>query len=70
MNTLSTNNWEEANQRYLLAALSPVRNALERYVTRLRGDAETEHSQGNPQQELDEAASAMPAPAAQRIRKP
>jgi hypothetical protein len=61
VNTMSTNNWEEANQRYLLAALSPVRNALERFIARIRGDLEAEKQQGNPQQELDEALSAMPA---------
>ncbi len=64
MNTVSTNNWEEANQRYLLAAFSPVRNALQRYIARMRGDLEAEKQQGNPQQELDEAMSVMPAPPA------
>jgi len=64
VNTTSTDNWIEANQRYLLAALGPVRNALERYIARMRGDLETEKQQGNLQQELDEAISAMPAPAA------
>ena len=61
---MSTNNWEEANQRYLLAALAPVRNALELYIARLRGDVEAEKQQANPEQELDEALSAMPAPPA------
>ncbi len=38
MNTIVANNWEVANQRYLSAALSLVRNALEQHIARVRGD--------------------------------
>ncbi len=61
---MSTNDWEEANQRYLAAALSHVRNALEQYIARIRGVTGAEKQQDNVQQALDEAMSAMPAPAA------
>lgn len=50
------NNWVEANQRYLLAALSLVRDALERSIS----DLETVKQQGNSAQELDEAMATMP----------
>ncbi|HLX58395.1 MAG TPA: ATP-binding protein, partial [Ktedonobacteraceae bacterium] len=64
MNTTPTNNWDETNQRYLSAALSLVRNSLEQYVARIRGEPVEEKRQDTLQQALDEAASAMPAPAA------
>ncbi len=65
MNAIATNNWDEANQRYLAAALATVRNALERHIARLRGAAEVEvEEQQTLQQSLDESASAMPAPSA------
>jgi hypothetical protein len=60
----STDNWIVANQRYLLAALSPVRHALRRYIARLGGDTETKILRGDSQQEPDEALLAMPAPPA------
>ncbi len=61
---MSTDNWIEANQRYLLAALSPVRHALNRYVAHLQNDVDIEKQQDMAQQILDEALSAMPAPPA------
>jgi hypothetical protein len=67
MNAIETNNWEVANQCYLSAALSLVRNALEQHIARVRGDLdnlEVQNQQKNLQQALDEAISAMPAPAA------
>ncbi len=64
MNTISNDNWIEANQSYLLAALSPVRNALKHFVASLQRDAETEKPQDTSQEALDEALSAMPAPPA------
>ncbi len=38
MNATVTNTWYEANQRYLSAALSLVRNALEQHIARMRDD--------------------------------
>jgi hypothetical protein len=49
--------WHEANQKYLLAALAVVREAVERH----RG---LEASQSGAWAQLDAAARAMPAPAA------
>ncbi len=67
MNTRATNNWDVANQQYLSAALSFVRNALEQHIARMQGDmstVEVQNQQRDLQQTLDEAVSAMPAPAA------
>ncbi|MGZ3616701.1 MAG: hypothetical protein ACXVCM_15935 [Ktedonobacteraceae bacterium] len=61
---MSNDNWIEANQRYLQAALVPVRNALKLFIARLQSDAETEKQQETSQELLDEALSAMPAPPA------
>jgi len=64
MNADDANNWAEANQRYLMARLAVVREALRRHVAR------TQDAPAPPQPELDveknlrEATEAMPAPAA------
>ncbi len=65
MNAIATNNWDNANQRYLSSALAIVRSALESYASPLRGTSEVEDQQV-PQlhQALHEAASAMSVPAA------
>ncbi|HEY9435179.1 MAG TPA: ATP-binding protein [Blastocatellia bacterium] len=62
MNTDDVDNWAEANQRYLMARVAVVREALRRHVARAQDDP--------PQPEIDVeknlrgAAEAMPAPAA------
>lgn len=61
MNAVKTNNWDEANQQYLSAALSRVRNALEQHIARMRDD---HGDQEEKQQALEERIPAMPAPAA------
>jgi hypothetical protein len=60
----TTQDWQEANQRYLSAALAVLRQSLER---RLAGDeAETAppEAERSARQALCDAAAAMPAPAA------
>ena len=61
-----TNDWREANQRYLMAALGVVRDALERRIARPHKKQETEPvPEGRGvNQALKEAASAMPSPPA------
>lgn len=68
MSERATNNWNEANQRYLMAALGVVREALERHLSRSQPELES-HASDAPQestaeQALKEAAAALPSPAA------
>lgn len=42
----SSNNWQDANQQYLSAALSIVRQALERQASAMRGEGRGEEEQG------------------------
>jgi len=63
MTDTSITNWQEANQRYLVAALAMVRAALERHVARTQGAPEPEE-RDEPTRALREAADAMPAPPA------
>ncbi len=60
MTTAATDNWYEANHRYLVAALGVVREALE------RGGAAAPEA-GAARRALDEAAAALPAPAALEV---
>ncbi|BAY07545.1 ATP-binding protein [Calothrix sp. NIES-2098] len=65
MNTQTIiNNWHDANQRYLSAALAVVRGALERYTTTSPQPNELENQENARQQALKEAAAAMPTPSA------
>ncbi|HEV2914386.1 MAG TPA: ATP-binding protein [Pyrinomonadaceae bacterium] len=70
MSEHAPNNWNEANQRYLMAALSVVREALERHIARSKNGRELEprtaptQVESAAQRALKEAAAAMPAPAA------
>lgn len=67
MSQTVTENWASANQRYLMAALAVVREALERHVERAGGSeaAASEPSQTKQTlQTLQTAADAMPAPPA------
>lgn len=64
------NNWSEANQRYLMAALGVVRATLEDHTLRLQKNNETPQQEDRKseasaaQQELTEARAAMPSPPA------
>jgi hypothetical protein len=67
--TPKTDNWHDANQRYLSAALAVARGALERHLARLQGtsvakEAATGKTGCPAQQAMDEATAAMPAPSA------
>jgi hypothetical protein len=61
-------NWSEANQRYLMAALAVVREALELHTVRSNQNEPAPQQLGQnreptvAQQALNEAASAMPSP--------
>jgi hypothetical protein len=63
---MATNSWTDANQRYLMAALGVVREALECHIARSRDDRKTGQAQDGrgAHQALKEAASAMPSPSA------
>ncbi len=63
MNDKATVHWNEANQRYLMAAFAAVRDVLERHA-RSRDASEAEQQACALQQELRAAAQAMPAPPA------
>ena len=70
MNMLATNNWIEANQSYLTAALAVVHATMECYIaaraegssTNLSHKQEVEEQRSAAQRALREAASAMPKP--------
>lgn len=65
-----TNNWNEANQRYLMAALGVVRQALEQHILRseksdlIADQATREIKARDVEQEMREAEEAMPSPSA------
>jgi ATP-dependent 26S proteasome regulatory subunit len=56
--------WDDANQRYLLAALALVRHALKEQSARLRSQEKSGESHEQLQKEVDEATASLPAPAA------
>lgn len=65
-----TNNWHEANQRYLMAALAVVREILEQHISGSQEQSGAEQpvaaaqQTGASQQALKEAREAMPSPPA------
>ncbi|MBD2530488.1 ATP-binding protein [Nostoc flagelliforme FACHB-838] len=64
MNATTINrNWDDANYRYLSAALAVVRDILENYAAKVQNQPQ-EKDQENLLQALEEAAAAMPAPSA------
>ena len=68
MNKAATNNWHEANQQYLMAAVGVVRKELEQYKSQA-GDHATENKKTRAgfslsQKELKQAAQNLPVPAA------
>jgi SpoVK/Ycf46/Vps4 family AAA+-type ATPase len=68
MNSNTAQNWPEANQRYLMAALAVVRSRLERHVAvkgRDTADVEAIKQRANEAEDaLRQAADALPAPSA------
>jgi ATPase family associated with various cellular activities (AAA) len=69
MNATTNHNWDEANYRYLSAALSVVRGILENHTAKEQNQP-VDKNQEHLQQVLQEAAAAMPAPSAlERICK-
>lgn len=64
MNVLAANNWVDANHRYLAAVLALTRHTLEQHIARLRDSCDVAEQPPTLQQALDEAAAALPAPAA------
>lgn len=59
MSNMTGDNWSEQNQRYLVAALAQVRQALEQYIARTRG----EEVQAQAEETLPAYESLQPAPA-------
>ncbi|MFN7949729.1 MAG: ATP-binding protein [Blastocatellia bacterium] len=57
-------NWAEANQRYLMARLALVRNALARQAANAGQISAETHSHAEAEAGLREAAQALPAPSA------
>jgi SpoVK/Ycf46/Vps4 family AAA+-type ATPase len=64
MSATVTMSWPEANQRYLMAALAVVREALERHAAKSKDSHESQEPAASAEQALREAASAMPSPPA------
>jgi hypothetical protein len=67
MNAVKINNWHEANQKYMTAALAAVREALEQHVARANRDGmnSLEYPKSSAaQQALKQAADKLPAPSA------
>jgi hypothetical protein len=65
----ATDNWTDANQRYLMAAVGVVRQALDRHLAHSQGKPEAEqtdhaHRESAAQQASKDAAAAMPSPSA------
>jgi hypothetical protein len=60
----SRDNWIEANQRYLVAAVGAVRAALECHAARVAGEVPADQSLEVAQKCLQQAHEALPAPAA------
>lgn len=59
-----TNNWNEANQRYLMAALGIVRVELEHQIANSKEGGACPDNALTAQQELRDAGAAMPSPSA------
>ena len=67
MSSATTNNWHEANQRYLMAAVGEVREELQRYKNCSGNVAENKSARSEYSValgELKQAAEGLPAPAA------
>jgi hypothetical protein len=64
MSAPATNDWHQANQQYLMAALAEVRAALECHSARLQRATAAADQSRVAQQALKAAARALPAPSA------
>ncbi|HEY9711255.1 MAG TPA: ATP-binding protein [Oculatellaceae cyanobacterium] len=66
MNVTATQDWQTANQQYLMAAVALVREALEQQVARVQNQQPppTPLGKGGVQSIVEAAAAAMPAPSA------
>ncbi len=66
MSAAPTMNWHEANQRYLMARLAVVRNALTKYAENVEAQREKQPPRESrpPAQTLDSTIENLPAPAA------
>lgn len=64
MSATVTISWPEANQRYLMAALAVVREALERHAAKSKDSLKSREPDTSAEQALKEAASIMPSPPA------
>jgi ATPase family associated with various cellular activities (AAA) len=62
--TLINQNWHDANQQYLSAALAVVRGALETYTTSLPHPTELKDQAVAREKAVQQAAAAMPTPSA------
>lgn len=63
-NIQTTTNWQDANQRYLAAALAAIRAALERHLS---GKRHTGKDDDATREALQKAAGAMPSAAALEV---
>ncbi len=64
MTRATSDNWVNANQRYLMAALAVVREALEKHVALLSRAAQGTKDLSKARESWNEAAEVMPAPSA------
>ena len=67
MNVTATQDWQTANQQYLMAAVALVREALEQQVARIQNQQTPPCpplTKGGVKSILEAAAAAMPAPSA------
>lgn len=64
MNAKTTNDWHEANQRYLMASLAKVREVLKHQATQEQNSSDKYKHNNNAQQVLQEAACTMSEPSA------
>jgi len=68
MSDITNQNWQEANQQYLMATLAVLRERLERYAearpNNTEGDVGDVSSFETPPQALKQATDALPAPSA------
>ena len=64
MMSATADNWQEANQHYLMARLAVIRQALKHHIARVQDKLIEEYDDQAAAQALDEATRALPAPAA------
>jgi hypothetical protein len=64
MNAMTTTDWHEANQRYLMARLAVVRDALTRHAAQAQDVSDQERQGLTTEQAIREAAHALQGPSA------